>query len=188
MIWLCFYQFWVNFTHFQSNFETLNGDKVVSAGIHCRKWQWVRNRKKKPKQNAIFMIWLCIYQLWVNFNHFWSNFKMLNGNIVVSAGIHGRKWQWVRNRKKKKKNQDAIFMIWLCIYQLWVNFNHFWSNFKMLNGNIVVSAGIHGRKWQWVRNRKKNNKMPSLWSDYVFINCGSISTIFGQILKCSTVT
>ena len=107
MIWLCFYKFWVNFTHFQSNFETLNGDKVVSAGIHGRKWQWVRNSKK----DAIFMIWLCFYQLWVNFNHFWSNFKLLNGDKVVSAAIHSRKFQWVRNSK-----QDDIFAIWFCFY------------------------------------------------------------------------
>ena len=37
MIWLYFYQFWVNFNHFQSYFEALKGDKVASARIHGRK-------------------------------------------------------------------------------------------------------------------------------------------------------
>ena len=95
---LCFYQFLVNFTHFQSNFKMLNIDKVASAGIYVRTCQiWVR----KSKKVWLFMISLCFYQFWVSFTHFQSNFETLNVNPRLVVVV-----LWVMS--------DSLWPFWWC--------------------------------------------------------------------------
>ena len=176
MIWLYFYQFWVNFTHFQSYFEALNGEKVASARIHDKK------KAMSQEQQKIAILW---------FDYAFINFGSISpifGQIFQCSMV--TKWHQLEFVAGNGNESGTAKRCYLCdLIMLLSILGQFYPFFGQIFKCSMVTKSHQPESIAGNGNElATGKKMPCLRSDYAIINFGSISPIFDQILKCSMMT
>ena len=143
----------------------LNADRVASAAISGRKNGNESGTAKKRLLCDLSML-LSILSQFHPFLCFLSNFKMLN----MLTKSHQPE-SMVRNGKEPGTAKKMRLCDLLMLNQFWVNFPHFscfLSNFKKCS--ILTKSHLPQFMAGHANESGTAKMMPSLWSDYAFIN------------------